>query len=486
MNDILLVDDEYPVLESLTTTLDWSEFGFKHVRTAQCAEDAMRIMKEHKIDLLVLDILMPGMSGLDMIKAIRSRHPETHCILISAHSKFEYAREALRLNLENYLLKPIDRNELQETVYRAVENINKESRDLYNLFERNMLERWLYGRITNDELLEHSRFTGYNVLMRRYYALAVHLKGNVQSALHALAEQLKPALPAYELDLDESSGVILTGGRDVTVEMLREAAANALAIYPGMKIVCGTCAASSDVSRSLADAQHAMEYARLSGLSGFIAYDDIDWDFITPTQQTALSDMLHAASPAEKIQEWACTLTEDQPEQLRSAYAHLCLTLCHIMDDSGQQEPALAPVAPPYSLRCFQSAVEKAVAVLCESQQQRMHALSPIIQRAVSYISENITSPLSIKQFCEQTKANAAYIGRLFKEETGMYFSDYVNIQRINRAKILLETSDMPVSEISRNVGIYDVSYFTQRFKKQVRMSPMKYRQSVQQHKDER
>lgn len=107
MYNLLLVDDELPVLEGLKCALDWSEYGFKQVYTSQCAEDAMQIMKEHRIDLLILDILMPGMNGLEMLRAIRTRHPQTHCILISAHSKFEYAREALRLNVENYLLKPI-------------------------------------------------------------------------------------------------------------------------------------------------------------------------------------------------------------------------------------------------------------------------------------------------------------------------------------------------------------------------------------------
>ncbi|MBR4332246.1 MAG: response regulator, partial [Clostridia bacterium] len=138
MNDVLVVDDEQAVLDSLLSALDWAEFGFKQVRTAQNAQEAMQIMREHPVDLLLLDILMPGMNGLEMLKTIRSRYPQIHCVLISAHSKFEYAQEAIRLNVENYLLKPVDLNELRETVYRAVENINQSSESFHNLFERNV------------------------------------------------------------------------------------------------------------------------------------------------------------------------------------------------------------------------------------------------------------------------------------------------------------------------------------------------------------
>lgn len=484
IKDLLLVDDELPILEGLKIALDWSEYGFKHIHTAQNAEDAMRIMQENKIDLLILDILMPGMGGLEMLKAVRSRHPSTHCILISAHSKFEYAREALRLNVENYLLKPIDANELRETVYRAVENINRESNDLHNLFERNMLERWLYGRITDDELLEHSRFTGYDVLMRRYYALAIHAENNVQAAMRSLRAQLQPHLPAYELVIDESNGVILTGGRDLTGQLIGEIIAGAVSEYPAVQVICGSCAKSSgEVSKSLADANHALEYARLASLSGYIAYDEMDWELLSAEKRAELGDMVQASGAAEKVRAWAQQLVDpaDGPG-MRTMYAHICLLLMQILEESDQEKSVLEPICEPCSLKDFLTAVGNAVTVLCRSKQDRVNALSPIIQLVVKYIGENFSSSPSIKQFCEMSKTNAAYIGRLFKEETGMYFSDYVNTLRINKAKHLLEISDLSVSDIARKVGVYDVSYFTQRFKKQVRMSPMKYRQSCQQH----
>ena len=89
MNDILLVDDEQAVLQNLSAALDWSEYGFSHIHMANSAKEALSIMERKLIDLIILDIQMPEMTGLEMLKNIRTRYPDTHCILISAYSKFE-------------------------------------------------------------------------------------------------------------------------------------------------------------------------------------------------------------------------------------------------------------------------------------------------------------------------------------------------------------------------------------------------------------
>ena len=484
MNDVLLVDDEITVLDSLINSLDWAEFGFKHVLTAQSAQEAMRLMKEHPVDLLLLDILMPGMNGLEMLKTVRSRYPNIHCVLISAHSKFEYAQEAIRLNVENYLLKPVDLNELRETVYRAVENINQDSESFHNLFERNVLERWLYGRITADELVEHSRFTSYNVLMRRYFTLCVHGINQAEGPLHAAASAVQAQYPAYELLSDENEGFLLTGGRDITWQTLSQLLAHTASVFPGLVVSCGSCAnGSGEVSKSLADAKHVQEYARLANFKGFLAYDDVPWDMLTVEQLSSLGDALSAQEQEKKVYEWAVAALGDNTENsplIRRLYALTGLAMLESRKEMLNQDLKLPVLEPPYTLNSLQKTLKKAVSVLAAAQQKETMDYSPVIQRVIHYINENLTGSLSIKQFCAQSKTNAAYIGRLFKEEMGMYFSDYVSVLRIRKAKLLLESSNQSVGDIARQVGIYDVSYFTQCFKKQERMSPTQYRQSLQ------
>lgn len=157
-----------------------------------------------------------------------------------------------------------------------------------------------------------------------------------------------------------------------------------------------------------------------------------------------------------------------------------------MMGESGataQRQTTFPPLLLPLTADRVLNALTEAIHTAYRSVHAGMQELSPITHRVLKYVSENLNSTVSIKQFAEQSKMNATYIGRLFKDEMGMYFSDYVCLIRINKAKSLLETTHLSVGDIARQVGIYDVSYFTQCFKKQERTSPMKYRQQyLEQH----
>ena len=484
MNDILLVDDEQALLQNLSAALDWSEYGFSHIHMANSAKEALSIMERKLIDLIILDIQMPEMTGLEMLKNIRTRYPDTHCILISAYSKFEYAKEALQLNVENYLLKPIDIIELHETVTRAAENIMRAASSSHNLFERNLLDRWLHGRIASDELLEHSQYTHYNVLMRRYYAVIVRLAGHAATVLHSLASSLSHDFAAYSLNVDNDTGILLFGGHDISDIYIEEAARLIVTVNPGILIICGSCAmGSNDVCKSFSDANSALEYAKLTGYSGYISFNQINWHLLAPAQLTQLNDMLQLTPSESQIRSFIQQITDENTDfegDYRSLYAQVCLAMTDLLEDSNTNASPLPPLSTPYTRADFERQLTNVIFLL-NSRQKRSRDYSPIIQRVIRYIRDNLNGSISIRQFCEQTNMNPTYIGRLFREELGMYFSEYVSNLRINKAKLLLESTTYSVSDIARQVGIYDVSYFVQCFKKKERVSPMKYRQSVAQ-----
>lgn len=481
MNDILLVDDEQIILQNLSSALDWSEFGFQHVHTASNAREALTIMNKYLVDLLILDIQMPEMTGLEMLKLVRKQYPNTHCILISAYSKFEYAKEALCLNVENYLLKPLDINELRETVTHAANNITQASSNSHELFERNLLERWLYGRITSDELLEHSQYTHYNVLMRYYFVIIISIKNCVALPLYALDSALPSDIASYPFKKDDDTGILLCGGYDISEEFIEAAAAPIISKYSNIRLVIGSRATgSSDVSRSMAAAQHTLEFARLSGRFGCLSYYHINWNLFSPAELSILNDQQDASE--KQIRAFAKQMalhTQDSNELYCDLYAHICLALRSIPNDPDLQSLVFPSLSDQCTQEQFEHSVCDAIHLLQISKQQSTQNLSPITQRVIRYIRENLSSSISIKHFCEQTNMNSTYIGRLFKEELNMYFSEYVCILRINKAKLLLENTTLSISDIAKQVGIYDVSYFVQCFKKQERTSPLKYRQAI-------
>ena len=143
MYTVLLVDDEKSVLHILTNSIDWQEMG---VDTLLCAADGKSALEQfagHKIDLLVTDIRMPGMDGLELIRRVRALQPNTHCILLTAYGEFQYAQEAIRLGVDNYLLKPVAREEVCQTVQAALDNIYRNRAGSENLLRENTLRRWV-------------------------------------------------------------------------------------------------------------------------------------------------------------------------------------------------------------------------------------------------------------------------------------------------------------------------------------------------------
>lgn len=124
MNSILLVEDEQPLLEKLKNNIEWEEHGYR-IFTASNGKEALKSLREDEIDILVTDIKMPGISGIELIKKSRELGYEVIPIIISGYAEFEYARESIRLNVVDYLLKPFRSYRLLEIVEKARKNMEE-------------------------------------------------------------------------------------------------------------------------------------------------------------------------------------------------------------------------------------------------------------------------------------------------------------------------------------------------------------------------
>ena len=156
MYRVLLVDDEESVLKVLKTSIDWLALGVDTPVTAADGVQALEAMERSPFHLLIADIKMPRMGGLELIRRVRQLYPETRCILLTAYSEFDYAKEAIRLGVENYLLKPVQKEELESTVQNAMANLYSHRGNGGNLLYENILHRWLAGAISGEELSERA------------------------------------------------------------------------------------------------------------------------------------------------------------------------------------------------------------------------------------------------------------------------------------------------------------------------------------------
>ena len=173
MYTVLITDDEPATQNSLSTAVHWQQFGVDKVLVADDGYQALNIMARNKIDLLITDIQMPHMDGITLLKEVRNSYPETHCIILTAYNEFEYARAAVKLGVENFLLKPLVKEELEETIEKALNNIYAHQAISRQLFRDNILLRWAKGSITSSELSDRSELLGLNLYLAEYCTVCI-------------------------------------------------------------------------------------------------------------------------------------------------------------------------------------------------------------------------------------------------------------------------------------------------------------------------
>ncbi|NOU80175.1 response regulator [Paenibacillus sp. LMG 31459] len=130
MHQLLIIDDQTALADDLADMLPWSEIGIGVVHKAYSGREALELLYEHSIDIVVTDIRMPGMSGLDLIAEIKRNWKHIKCILLTGYADFEYTKQALKLRSSDYLLKPVEDAELMEAVRRALDELEREWQEI--------------------------------------------------------------------------------------------------------------------------------------------------------------------------------------------------------------------------------------------------------------------------------------------------------------------------------------------------------------------
>lgn len=132
---ILLIDDEIIALNALKKRVDWVKYGFTEVLTAQDANTAKHILEKNAVDMILCDIEMPGESGLELVEYVREVYPSTECVMVTCHADFNYVKKSIKLNVVDYILKPIDYDELDEMMLRFMQR-HPASAEVENITEK--------------------------------------------------------------------------------------------------------------------------------------------------------------------------------------------------------------------------------------------------------------------------------------------------------------------------------------------------------------
>lgn len=497
MYTILLVDDDIGVLSSLENMIDWPVYGIENVLVAHDGHEALSIIRRQRVDLMIADILMPKMSGLELIQFVRKEYASIRCIVLSSYSDFSYAKKAISLGVENYLLKPINKEELENSIKNSIENISMQKQVMQSLFLENLLYRWVTSDISPNELSERAKHVGVNIYCRYYCVILLKPlhKKSLDPLLSAFFAQFTGKHSVYHFMNYDGYHVIILGSHNLSQQFVYDKLSNITRMessFPEFHAVIGIIASGYElVSSSYQSAlEHfLMDHKRTDDpisishsnegldLSGYQLNQILEF----VKSDTSLDDEEAFSSLCQDIfpdfSEY--TIADiDAYIQLIPIRLALQLTSAGLIDNNYFNIISSNSYHIEYGFS-KSDIIDwfKGVISICQTLIKRhTNCLSPIILSVMKYVSDNFSEYVSIKDFCNRYNKNASYLGLLFKKETGIYFNDYVNQTRIIQAIQLLKESNLKVSEISQQVGFTNTSHFIRRFKKWTGVSPVKFR----------
>lgn len=498
MYTVLLVDDEEDVLKNILNTIDWPVYGVETILTACDGLDAWVKLNEQHVDLLITDISMPNMNGIQLIRKVHEAYPQIRCILLSSYSDFTYAREAISLGVENYLLKPFKTEELENSIRKSLVNISMHKHVMQTLFLDNILYRWVTDDISPEELSERSKHIGVNIYFRNYCVALMKptQKKSLDKLLAVFFSSLKSQYDVYHFINYDGYHVIILGGHTVTQQFIVDSLQNAikeLLFDSDFQTFIGNIAEGcEETARSYQSALECMllsqhptgQHIALANKKSALNLNNLQINLIIDylkmpypcEENNGITDLYHEIFPdisAYSLDE-INVFIDMIPVRLALQLGALGQIDANAKDNIVNNSYHFEEIPTEEELlKWFANIISICQALI----KKHTKCLSPIILLAMQYITDYYSGYVSIKDFCNRYNMNASYLGLLFKKETGIYFNDYINQVRINCAIRLIKGSNLKVSEICRRVGFANSSYFISCFKKQTGVSPVRFRQ---------
>ncbi|GIP09369.1 two component AraC family transcriptional regulator [Paenibacillus macerans] len=511
MYKVFIVDDEPFIIEGLYDILDWPAFGLEIVGHAENGRQALDALQTTPADVLITDISMPVMNGLTLISEARKRHKDLKAIILSGFNEFDYLKEGMRLGIENYLLKPINVEELESTLRNTVEKLESQrSEELYDAYDvqilkDNTLYRWLNGQIAAREFAERAELLSLS-LNGPFMAVAVLRTGGSQNeAFEETAKLLEAGndiTPFRDVDGDivliGMLGTEAEGKRDFLAKLreLKEAlAARNIPVQIGVGGVCPLRPEGpppcEEGAASYKEAKRALEYFMIYPDRPLMEYKSLELDkggeggvISLPWDEYAKLILARDAEGLkQRIQTGFAELQQTpgiRPEDLHNAALELVvrfkMELKEIKhtDETDIFRKGLDRVqgSAAFSelVRHLQGVAEETVGSLLQD------AKNPVVSQVLEYIHGHYADELSLKTLGAQYHIHPVYLGQLFHKETGGSFAEYINKYRIEKAKQQLKNTNLKVHEIARNVGYWEIGYFYKQFRKYVGISPTDFK----------
>lgn len=531
MLKVLIADDEEKICQLIQKLIDWESLEMEVIGIARNGIEALEKIELLFPDVVITDIRMPGYDGLELVRRSHERNRTIEFIIISGYRHFEYACTALKYGVSDYLLKPIKKAELAETLHKIRERYRERTKQL--TFEERVrlalksdaerlrttcLSSILYREggsqgepdpeAMNEQYYYHLQPGLFQIICIKFDYISMEEGQNLEFLSEKTAQIAEQALSGcvydYELYVESSFIYIFVNYSEEqrkTVRRQCKVILNELAvlesILAGIQVTIGfgePAASLKQIGSSLKNARYLVEQRLVAGTGKLLEGEIRSSSYLADTDwfaefNRAISQALESLDK-EAVKRVLAGLKGElpnMPEVTGHEILQMCREVCNLylffmknhkilIDhnflehfNAGVDSCASAEQLLDYLMNEILASYEKAAAEKAREDNRP-------IRLAKSYIAEHYKQPVTLEEVSNAVGFNPTYFSSLFKKETGKTFVEYVSGVRMEQAKTLLKESTLSVAAVCEAVGYSDVKYFTKGFIRYTGLKPNEYR----------
>lgn len=527
---IMIVDDEADVREGIASHVDWDKLHMEVVGLAENGQDALDKAENCEVDIVLTDIKMPFLDGLEMSRQFLKIHPYCKIIILTGFDEFEYAQEAIRLNAAEYVLKPVNVLELTEVLERVkgildesiaekknIDSLKKSYAEALPVLKGRFLSNLLAGFYEENKLEEQMETYDIKIRGYEYYSAVLFeitgVAGDkpsvsmelVNLSVHGIIQECFENRCGCEVVMESFGIVVIAGWEKEPVDKIISIANE----------VCQKCRHILDIEvtagigrlkhgiyelhGSFREAKEALEYKIIVGGGAAIYIEDMEQ--VQPQQtvydshsEKLLLSAIKFGSPQHLnsiINDMFDRLSDYDEWEKRIYVLNFINSIYNIVrgyklqNENQIAEPLKELMEDSLKWNIEENFIKQNCYTICSwirscISQKRENAAKLLIKEAKKYIEEHYgESDLSVEKICGSLHVSQSYFSTLFRKETGVSYVQYLTEIRMTNAIMLLQETDYKTYIISKMVGYDDPNYFSHVFKRRFGISPVKYRQQA-------
>ncbi|MBN2897176.1 MAG: response regulator [Clostridia bacterium] len=520
---VLIADDEYLVLDFIKFIIENNLPSFEVVGTAQSGREAIEKAITLNPDVILMDIRIPGINGIEAIKQIKERGVRSEVVIISAYEYFDYAKEAVKLNVFEYLLKPLNKKKVVDTLLALEGKINNDRETIQKqIFMREKMERLLphmEGQFVHTQLFSDGDISNlgfyeelFHMKLDQGYVIVGTLSGGNDMTEEGIRDTLErqkffdifgitlkqmttclvgpPMLDRIIAYVAVEDGLDALEARKQAIDIgTRLAQKLKKSVLADFRIGVGSLHGIGNFSKSCSEAYSA---AAIASNGHMIHFEDLALKKMQSErfpkskeqlmlQKAIAGDVNGTVRHLEDIMVWMAVNYKDDVDKIKASMVELYIQVKRHLPEGEWFDydfiSSLLKINDKSELEYI--FVSKIRSLIEQINQERDQEMNSLIAKAVDFIKENYNQNITLDDVAKEINMSYHYFSKLFKTSTGKKFSDFIMDLRIEEAKRLLLNPEKSIKDICYEIGYNDPNYFSKIFRKVTGKAPTEFRQKM-------